>query len=69
MPDPPAKPPRFVLTLALMPDAPGAEPFPVEQRLRRLLKYALRACRLRCVSATEETPLAEGDPDDDRHET
>lgn len=47
-------PPRFRLVLEPLPDPDGVPPV---VRLRRALKHLLRACRLRCVSAVEETPL------------
>lgn len=50
--------PRYVLTLQPVPGHPG-EP---AQRLRRALKYLLRACGLRCLKA-EELPPKEGPTD------
>ncbi len=48
--------PRYVLILEPLPSKDG-EPEPV-LRLRRLLKLALRVCRLKCVSAEEiKSPL------------
>jgi len=40
-------PERFSLTLQALPDPDGV---PAIIRLRRVLKYALRVCRLRCVA-------------------
>jgi hypothetical protein len=37
---------EIILTLAPAPDPDGV---PVPVRVRRLLKYALRTCRLRCI--------------------
>jgi hypothetical protein len=45
---PPDHRPVFVLTLRAEGSAADAV-----HRLRRMLKYALRVCRLRCVSARE----------------
>lgn len=41
---------RYILTLEAAPDRLGREP---AQRLQALLKYAGRACGLRCVSVAE----------------
>ena len=46
--------PRYRIELEALPD-----PTPVIIRLRRLLKHALRACRLRCVECRPaEEPAA-----------
>jgi hypothetical protein len=47
--------PRYRLTIE-----PARSNVPVPQRLRALLKYALRACNLRCL-AVEELPPAPAD--------
>jgi hypothetical protein len=50
--------PRYILTLEALPIG-GAGP-PPELRLRRLLKFALRSCRLKCVDyARTAAPEAE----------
>lgn len=48
-PDPPRD---WILRLRPLPDPGGA---PVACKVRRLLKYALRACGLRCVDVREAT--------------
>jgi hypothetical protein len=50
--------PRYLLTVEAQ---PGPVPAPV--RLRRMLKYALRVCGLRCLSA-EEMPTTPQPPVD-----
>ena len=47
-PDAPPQRERFVITLEALPDG-----VPAEVRLRRLLKHALRALKLRCVGLRE----------------
>jgi hypothetical protein len=41
----------MLIKLIVKPEGDGP---PVEHRVRRLLKYALRSCRLRCVDMAEE---------------
>ncbi len=43
-----ADPGALVLVLTPLPDSALPEPVGVEHRLRRVLKYALRTCGLRC---------------------
>jgi hypothetical protein len=43
--------PRYHLTLC-----PRRSDIPIAQRLRALLKYALRSCNLQCVSVEELPP-------------
>jgi hypothetical protein len=49
----PSDKPRFALTLEAMPDQDGPAP---ALRLRRLLKFAGRVCRLRCTEVREIPP-------------
>ena len=51
--------PRYELTLEAAPDPGGPS---AALRLRRLLKYAGRVCRLRCVEAREVTPEPDRPP-------
>jgi hypothetical protein len=50
------EPERYTLNLQAAPDPGGPSPV---LRLRRLLKYAWRVCRLRCTEVREITPAAD----------
>jgi hypothetical protein len=54
--------PVFVLTLRA--EGPATD---AVHRLRRMLKYALRVCRLRCVSAREVLDRPESQRDESQH--
>lgn len=61
-------PERYTLTLAACPDRDG---IPAVNRLRRLLKYALRVCGLKCIGCVpaKEKPELENTPCEALRET
>ena len=49
--------PTYTVTLRPLPPRPGDDPDPGATRaLRRLLKYAARVCRLRCIRIDSTRP-------------